>query len=684
MERRFVTLVLVLLLFVPIYAKKDNAKLPDKYKKWVEEEVVYIITSKEKEVFLQLETDKEREIFIEAFWTQRDPTSGTPKNEFKEEHYRRFQYANEFFGRGTPKPGWRTEQGRIYIILGQPMSIETHENVMNVYPTQVWSYLGDPKYGLPPAFNIVFFKKYGLGEYDLYSPSVHGPQSLIADYMGDAKDTLDAYQRLSELAPDLAKYTLTLIPGERSMPGFVSLASNKLFSDVYSFPQKKIEDDYAEAILRYKDIVEVEYTANYIRSDSLVKVIKDDKGFFLVHYSVEPKKLSVDYYGDKYSAYFELDGRISDLSGKTIFQYSKGIPLSFSQEQIKDIESKSFALQDMFPLVPGHYRFDLLVKNTVAKEFTSLEENITVPQDSSVLQISTMILGYKVESGRPGSDEIVPFKVGENQILCQPREIFTAKDSLFVFFQILGLSPEVKSRGAIKFAVLKRDEEVISQTKEIKEYQSDKNFIEEIILNNFSPDYYRIIVSVLDEDGKEILFESEDFEITHATDISRPLVISKVMPAAHGEEYTFTLGIQRLNQGDLKEATSLLGKAYHKNPNLWKYALGYSQALFVNQEYQKVKKVLMPFVGTQDERAETLYFLGKATHSLGQFEEALSYYEKYLSRFGMNLEILNLIGTCHYKLGNTMEALKTWEKSLEINSGQTEIKKLVESLKEKK
>ena len=162
--------------------KKSELKLPEQYRLWLEEEVVYIITSKEGDVFRKLETDKERDIFIEAFWKHRDPTPGTPRNEFKDEHYQRRKYANEYFSRGTPKPGWMTDMGRIYIILGPPRNSEDHDTISGVYPVRIWSYEGDPNYGFPTAFNIIFFKKHGVGEYVLYSPVDDGPESLIADW----------------------------------------------------------------------------------------------------------------------------------------------------------------------------------------------------------------------------------------------------------------------------------------------------------------------------------------------------------------------------------------------------------------------------------------------------------------------------------------------------------------------
>lgn len=679
------TCVSFLLFFFSIFlvgAEEQKKELPDRYKKWLEEEVIYIITSKEKDVFQKLETDRERDLFIEAFWKQRDPSQGTPRNEFKEEHYRRLRYANERFGRGTPRPGWKTDQGHVYIVLGPPQSIDLHENIMNVYPAQVWSYLGDPAYGLPPVFNIMFFKKQGTGEYIIYSPSEHGPQSLIADYMENAQDALGAYRRLSELAPALADHTLSLIPGQRSMPGLISLASDSLFGSVFSYPQKKVKDNYAEAILKYKDFVEVEYTANYIDSDAMVEVVKHEHGFYLVHYSVEPKKLSVDRFEDEYGVNFELDGRVTDSQGKTVFQYSKQISMNFSREQLEDLGGKTFSIQDVFPLIPGHYTFDLLLKNTASKEFTSFESGVTVPQKQSIPQMSSLILGFSVEKNAQESRDIVPFKIGEIQIVCQARKTFTRKDPLFVFFQLYGLSEKLKSEGELRFTISKEDQDFFSHTRKIDEYPSGTDFIEKLPLEKFPPGYYSIKVSVLDGEGKESLYEAENFEITFVPDVPRPLIISKITPFTRIEEYDYSQGIQYFNTGDIQSAKILLEKAYHKNPQQLNYALGYAQVLFVSRNYQRVKDILAPLLSVPKESEGVLYLLGKAVHSMGEYREALSLYQKYLSRFGMNLEILNLTGTCYYQLGDKKEALKVWEKSLEMNPDQANIKKLVESIKQ--
>ncbi|MFZ1049283.1 MAG: GWxTD domain-containing protein, partial [Candidatus Sulfotelmatobacter sp.] len=101
-----------------------NIELSKTYKKWLNEDVVWIITDQERAAFKQLSNDEERDNFIEAFWQRRDPTPDTEENEYKEEHYRRIAYANEHFPAGIP--GWKTDRGRIYIMYGPADEVDSH------------------------------------------------------------------------------------------------------------------------------------------------------------------------------------------------------------------------------------------------------------------------------------------------------------------------------------------------------------------------------------------------------------------------------------------------------------------------------------------------------------------------------------------------------------------------------
>src|SRR5438093_7080268 len=104
--------------------KRFKQEVSSSFKKWLNEDVAYIITDEERAAFKQLSNDEERDNFIEQFWQRRDPTPDSVENEFKEEHYRRIAYANEQFASGIP--GWKTDRGRIYITYGPPDEKETH------------------------------------------------------------------------------------------------------------------------------------------------------------------------------------------------------------------------------------------------------------------------------------------------------------------------------------------------------------------------------------------------------------------------------------------------------------------------------------------------------------------------------------------------------------------------------
>ena len=124
------------------------------FKRWLDEDVAYIVTSEEREAYVQLTTDAEREDFIKSFWMRRDPTPDSSANEYKEEHYRRIAYANDRFAARIP--GWKTVRGRTYITHGPPDEIESYPSGGQYrrpsreggggftanHPFEVWRYWG--------------------------------------------------------------------------------------------------------------------------------------------------------------------------------------------------------------------------------------------------------------------------------------------------------------------------------------------------------------------------------------------------------------------------------------------------------------------------------------------------------------------------------------------------------------
>jgi len=683
--KKYILILFISLLAFPLEVSsgvKSEGELPPRFKNWLEQEVNYIITPLEKEVFLQLQTDRERNVFIEVFWKHRDPTSGTPENEFKEEHYHRINYANHQFGRAVPWPGWKTDRGRIYIILGEPRGVDHYTGESEIYNTEVWFYQGLTQYGLPAGFNLVFFQKDGVGEYVLYSPSADGPQALLTSYFGDQADYIQAFQTLKKINPSLAKVSFSLIPGESSRYGRPSLASDILIQNIHTVPQKELKDKYAQKFLAYKDKVEVEYSANYIDNDSSIKILQNPPGVYFVHYVVEIMKFSMQQYQDKYSTHLKINGNVSDSEGKTIYQYEGSISVKLDEDQLKSIAYKPFAIYDMFPLIAGSYKFSVIIKNEVSKEFTSVEKDIIIPKDDSALGMSSLVLGYKMDQASSEAQNLKAFKLGSFQFLHQPKNIFRPQDTLFLAFQITGLSSDLRQKGQLKYEFFKDDEPFLNFTRKVNQYEGGVNFKHEFSLQEFPPGYYRLQVGLWDGE-QEILSEEENFGISSVSAFPRPWIHTKTLPPPDHPVYSFLLGKQLLSRGEVNKAQAKLEEAFQKKPDSLDFALNLAQVYSVLKKHHQVKQVLMAFSDVPEVPYQLYFLLGKSHQALGEFDQAIAVYNKAFSHYGINSSLLNSTGECYYRLGIWDEALAAWEKSLEINDHQPDVEEKVKILKKK-
>ena len=202
-------------------------------------------------------------------------------------------------------------------------------------------------------------------------------------------------------------------------------------------------------------------------------------------------------------------------------------------------------------------------------------------------------------------------------------------------------------------------------------------------LKDFPPGYYQARVTLLDGQGKEVASAKENFEVSPAAAVPRPMVVSKVTTVLAKEDDLYASGVQAQNLGDAETARARLAEAHALAPRRADIALAYGQVLFRLNDFRRVKDVLSPWAGAEDAAPEAIALLGQACHALGEFQEASTHYAAYLARFGANIDILNYLGTCHYQLGRTDEALKAWTKSLELNPNQEKLKALVDSIKKK-
>jgi GWxTD domain-containing protein len=686
--RTIAVLAGVVLFALPAAAQKVAVKdLTPRYRDWLQEEVVYIISPKEKAVFLQLSNDREREMFIEAFWKARDPDPSTPQNETKDEHHRRIKYANDNFGRGLDAGGWRSARGRIYITLGEPKQIEKYENLSNVYPMLVWFYSGLTTPSLPSSFNVVFFKPNDSGDYILYSPMKDGPQKLLPFYNGDQTSYINAYRQLMEIEPLIAQVSLTLIPNEYVMGSTPSVSSDILIGQ--KIPQSAydaVRSAYADKLLRYKDIIEVEYTANYLESDALVQVTRDASGRAFVHYLLEPSRLSIERVGNLFRTTFEVNGIVSDAGGRTVYQFDRTIPVELQGDQFLKIKDRKVSFQDAFPLIEGDYKFSLLWKNTVSKEFSSVEASLTIPP-ARALTLSAPVLGNRVVRNPAFAGQVKPFTFGESQVVPSPRNDFVVQDTLSLYCELGGITAALREGGSLQVALVRNGQVVASTVKPLQGAADPFRVAEDFPLAAFPPDYYAAEISVLDAAKTVVLSSKTDFYVSLAASLPRAWILYQSLPGVGDPAYSNILGLQHLQTGDLAKARPLLEGAYRRSPESVAYALDYCRVLYAAKDYDGVRGVAMPFY-QERKKFEFAQYLGESSQALGRYGEAIAYYKDYLSSFGTNLVVLNAIGECYVKTGDLAGALTAWKKSLELNPAQEEIKKkladLQDRMKEKK
>jgi len=657
--------------------------LAPKYKKWITEEISYIITKWEKKVFLQLESDRERDMLIAAFWKNRDPNPLSPENEYKEEHYKRLKYANERFGKGTPGPGWRTERGRIHIILGEPHSINRYEHETEIYPTIIWFYQGLVDYGLPNAFSVVFFKEDNSGDYELYSPVKHGPHKLLVHYLDDPNDSLRAYNKLMQIEPNVAKVSMSLIEGEPIMSTRPTMTSEILISkQIVEAPIKRVNDAYAKKLLKYKKFIDVDYSVNYVASAANVRVLRDNtSGFFFVHYLVEPKKLSLEQHDNTFYGNLEVNGSVVDEQGETVYQFSKSVPIKLNPGQMENVKAKLFSFQDYFPLIPGTYHLDILIRNTVSKEFTSIERKIVIPRVTAP-KMGSVVVANKIKKSPRAHKSDRPYLINGVQMRVSPRNDFTSGDTLYLFFQVFALTADQVQKGHIVYTIFKDEKPVHTSQKAIKGYPDRDNFFAEFSLSGLPAAYYSIRASVYGSPD-QFLFQGEaDFYISPISHLNRPWVVSATSPTNITDNLN-TIAIQYANKKDFKTSLSYLERAYNLAPLSGTLALNYCRVLLQLKRYRKIKTVALPFLNTQYKN-KFLSFLGFASAALGEYMEAITHFKGYLAYYGTNIKILNAVGQCYHNLGNTEEAMVAWKKSLDLFPDQEKLKAFIKGLKKSK
>ncbi len=678
----------IILLFIrPIQpAEKIKAEdLSEKYREWLDM-TSYIILPQEKDVFFQLTSDRDRDLFIKAFWRQRDPTPGTPQNEYQEEHLKRFAYANTYYKRGTPREGWMTDMGRMHIILGPPSSIERFDSEAGIHPCQVWYYYGDRTKGLPTYFAVLFYKRGGAGEYKLYNPTTDGPGSLLIGGSGRiVGDYRAAYQKIRELAPSLAGVAISMIPGQIPSDFQPTPRNNIILANILESPKKELTPTYATHFLDYKGIVSTEYLTNYIESFGLVAVVRDpvlDMNF--VHFSINPKSFSADYFEpkDQYFCNFQLNVSIRK-DEIVIFQYSKDFPFYFDPSAMDRIKGNGISIQDSFPLIEGEYRLIVLVQNSVGKEFSVFEKDVYVPESTGLPGIIGPILGFKAE---PRKDPLhLPFKVVDTKILVDPENTISASEEVALLFNLVNISDEMRKSGKVRIlanGLGLRKPIKKSFSLDLNAYPPKETLVitHSIPAKEFSPDYYEMHLILEDGDGNPIDEKKTQFILSPQEEIPHPVTLSKSFPISNNFLYSYSFAYQYDKAKNFPKAEEYYEEAYRQKPDYFRGIVEYSNFLLKIRKFEKsldfIEKV------SEDDGLKFPYYLvkGKALIGMEKYQEAIEFLIEGNKIYNSDVGLLNSLGLCYYKTGKKKEALDVLKASLRLDPDQKDIKRLIDEI----
>jgi GWxTD domain-containing protein len=341
---------LALGLFQPAAICFQNSKLRKElegpYKKWFQEDVVYIISNEERQAWRHLATDEEREQFIEQFWLRRDPTPDTVENEFKEEHYRRIAYANQRYASGIP--GWKTDRGRIYITYGPPDEIEDHSSggtyqrpqeqgggTTSVYPFQQWRYRYIEGFGT----NVIV---------EFVDPTMTG------------------------------EFRMTMDPSEKEalqhVPAGVTFSRLQQYAQLLHPPVIKFKDLEAQvdSVIKF-NILPMQVHADYLPvSETSVRTD--------ITVQIENKDLQFQSSEGRQKAVVNLYGRVTSMSRRIVHVFEDTITVDSPDALFSELIKRSSLYHKSIPLAPGQYRLNVVVRDAVSGNMNNYELALNVPR----------------------------------------------------------------------------------------------------------------------------------------------------------------------------------------------------------------------------------------------------------------------------------------------------------------
>jgi GWxTD domain-containing protein len=500
--------------------KKERSNM---FKKWIDEDVAYIITDDEKRAWKKLATDEEREQFIEAFWRRRDPDPDTELNEYLEEHYERVAYANQHFASGIP--GWKTDRGRIYIMYGPPHEKETHPSggsydrpsyegggSTTTYPFETWFYRYLP--GIGSGIEIEFVDPTGTGEYRIArSPN---EKDAMLNVPG-AGLTLMEQLGLSSKADRISGMSTFGYTGPGARESDSPFTRLQLYTDLQRPPQ--VNDVLEKSLLATASTAAEDTSALDVSTKVDFYRASDERVMTAITIQTDNNDLTFKDVGGVQTARLNIYGRVTNLSGRRITSFEDPVTTTATVDELSAAKDRKSAYQRVLPLSPGNYKVDLLVRDINSGATTVRAIGFEVPKfQPEKLGTSTLVLAVKLQALNdqlPGMFSIGPYKVLPNV-----SGVYTRGSDVGIYMQVYNAGiDQTTLRPAIdvEYVLLKDGKEVLKQA---EDWRGSSDAGQRLTLarllptSNLAPGEYEIAVRVRDKVSGQSLSPSQKFQIT--------------------------------------------------------------------------------------------------------------------------------------------------------------------------
>jgi len=514
--------------------KELRQELKGPYKKWVDEDVRWIITDQELKAFKSLSNDEEREAFIEQFWQRRNANPESPENEFREEHYRRIAYANEHFAAG--KPGWRTDRGHMYIAYGKPDSIDSHPSggsydrpmdegggTTSTFPFEIWHY----RYieGIGENIDIEFVDTCMCGDYHMTLDRsekdallhVPGAGATLYEQMGQAKQADRFHGGLESLGTGP-------MSGQEQSKQFDRLEQ---FAKLQAPPVIKFQDLQLESFLSNHKLLNGPFFPFDVRTD-YVKVT-DDTVLVPITLQIKNRNITFTTKDGVSRGDVHIIGRVSTITDKIVQSFEETVEVEEPSELLPKTLDNSQLYWKALPLRPGRYRIDIAIKDVNNPDHIGTwAQGITVPKyDDDRLAASSLILAKKME--KVASKEIGTgnFIIGNTKLLptveatqATPAS-FKQNQSLNFWMQVynLGIDDTSKKNSAVihyqiidlatNKPIFQKDED----TKVIGATSDQLTLSKSVPLASVPPGKYQVKVSIDDSISKQQIAQTVPFNV---------------------------------------------------------------------------------------------------------------------------------------------------------------------------